>query len=292
MDYHLDPRMPRPDQCVQRYMIERWAREQPDKIFAIFADGGRWTYGEMQAHAIRTANALRALGVKQGERVLVWLPNNADCLRVWFGLNYLGAVFVPINTAYRGSLLEHAIGLSEARLMIAHADLCSRLKDVDRKAVRELVVLGGAPTPLDGISVHPASALESADTNLPPLERPIAPWDMQSIIFTSGTTGPSKGVMSSYVHLHSMAVSAPFLSSGDRYMINLPMFHSGGVMPVTAMLIHGGFVQHRGVLADRAQCRYHHLDLARRDGRLSAQASALPRRQGPSASDLHIRAAE
>jgi carnitine-CoA ligase len=242
MDYHLDPRMPRPDQCVQRYMIERWAREQPEKIFAIFADGERWTYGEMQVHAIRTANALRALGVKQGERVLVWLPNNTDCLRVWFGLNYLGAVFVPINTAYRGNLLEHAIGLSEARLMIAHADLCPRLKDVDRKAVRELVALGGAPTPLDGISVHPASALESADTNPPPLDRPIAPWDMQSIIFTSGTTGPSKGVMSSYVHLHAMAGSAPFLSGSDRYMINLPMFHSGGVMPVTAMLIHGGSI--------------------------------------------------
>jgi carnitine-CoA ligase len=242
MDYHLDPRMPRPDQSVQRYMIERWAREQPDKTFAIFAEGEQWTYREMRALAIRTANALRALGVKQGERVLVWLPNNADCLRIWFGLNYLGAVFVPINTAYRGSLLEHAIGLSEARLMIAHADLCPRLKDVNRKAVRELVVLGSAPIPLDGISVHPAGALESADTNPPPLERPIAPWDMQSIIFTSGTTGPSKGVMSSYVHLHAMAGSAPFLSGGDRYMINLPMFHSGGVMPVTAMLIHGGSI--------------------------------------------------
>jgi carnitine-CoA ligase len=242
MDYHLDPRMPRPDQCVQRYMIERWAREQPDKIFAVFADGEQWTYGEVRAHAIRTANALRALGVKQGERVLVWVPNNADCLRVWFGLNYLGAVFVPINTAYRGSLLEHAIGLSEAQLMIAHADLCPRLKDIDRRTVRELVVLGGAPTPLEGIRVLPASALDSADTNPPPLERPIAPWDMQSIIFTSGTTGPSKGVMSSYVHLYSMAVSAPFLSGGDRYMINLPMFHSGGVMPVTAMLIHGGSI--------------------------------------------------
>jgi crotonobetaine/carnitine-CoA ligase len=223
-------------------MIERWVRTQPDKTFAIFADGEQWTYGDMQAHAIRTANALRALGVKQGERVLVWLPNNADCLRVWFGLNYLGAVFVPINTAYRGSLLEHAIGLSEARLMIAHADLCPRLQDVDRKAVRELIVLGGAPTLLEGIRVHAADALDSTDTTPPALERAIAPWDMQSIIFTSGTTGPSKGVMSSYVHLHAMAVSAPFLSGSDRYMVNLPMFHSGGVMPVTAMLIHGGSI--------------------------------------------------
>ena len=242
MDYHLDARMPRPEQCVQRYMIERWAHQQPQKVFAIFADGERWTYAEMQSKAIRTANALRAFGVNQGERVLVWLPNGADALRIWLGLNYLGAVFVPINTAYRGTLLEHAIALSEARLMITHADLCPRLNDVARKSVREIVILGGAHSPLDGLAVHPASALDSADERAPALERPIAPWDMQSIIFTSGTTGPSKGVMSSYVHLHQMAASAPFLSGGDRYMINLPLFHSGGVMPITAMLIHGGSI--------------------------------------------------
>ena len=65
MDYHLDARMPRPEQCVQRYMIERWGRQQPQKVFAISADGERWTYAEMQSKAIRTANALRAFGVKQ-----------------------------------------------------------------------------------------------------------------------------------------------------------------------------------------------------------------------------------
>ena len=77
---------------------------QPDKVFANFADGTEWTYAQTREIAIRTANAFRRLGVRQGDRVLVWLPNSADCLRVWFGLNYLGAVFVPINLAYRGAL--------------------------------------------------------------------------------------------------------------------------------------------------------------------------------------------
>jgi carnitine-CoA ligase len=240
--YHLDARMPRSEECVQRYMIERWARVQPHKVFAIFADGEQWTYAQTLSITIRTANALRALGVKQGERVLVWLPNGADCLRVWFGLNYLGAVFVPLNLAYRGALLEHAIGLSEARLTIAHAELHGRFKDINRKSLREAVILGDAPSPIDGMTVWDASALDSVDDAPPALEREAAPWDLQSIIFTSGTTGPSKGVMSSYVHLHQMAGSAPFLSSTDRYMVNLPMFHSGGVMPVTAMLIHGGSI--------------------------------------------------
>ncbi|MGA2043131.1 MAG: AMP-binding protein [Roseiarcus sp.] len=242
MEYHLDPRMPPPEQCVQRYMIDRWAGEQPDKIFAIFPDGRRWTYAQMRAVAIRTANALLALGVRQGDRVAVWLPNNSDCLRVWFGLNYLGAVFVPMNTAYRGALLEHSIALAGARLMIAHGELCARLGGIGLGGLRAIVALGGAPPNIEGVSVLPASALESADGAPPPLARPLAPWDLQSIIFTSGTTGPSKGVMSSYLHLHQMSVSAPFLGRDDRYMVNLPMFHSGGVMPVTAMLIHGGSI--------------------------------------------------
>ena len=242
MALRLDPRMPKPDACVQRYMLDRLASSQPDKTFANFADGTEWTYAETRALAVRTANALRNLGVRQGERVLVWLPNSADCLRVWFGLNYLGAVFVPINLAYKGNLLQHVVNLSEARLGVIHADLHQRLGEIEPRHLREIVVLGGEGRPVRGLDVRGVEALECEDESPPALEREIAPWDLQSIIFTSGTTGPSKGVLSSYVHLYSMAVAAPFLSGEDRYMLNLPLFHSGGVMPTTAMLIHGGSI--------------------------------------------------
>ena len=242
MTYHLDPRMPPPEECIQRDMLEHWASVQPEKVFAIFQDGETWTYADALREAVTTANALKALGVKQGERVLIWLPNGADCLRAWFGLNMLGAVFVPINLAYRGNLLRHAVKLSEARLGLVHADLHQRLSEVERGSLQEIVVLGGEGRDIPGLTVHQAAAFKSHNTNPPALEREIAPWDMQSIIFTSGTTGPSKGVMSSYMHLYSMAKAAPFLRSDERYMVNLPMFHSGGVMPVTAMLIHGGSI--------------------------------------------------
>jgi crotonobetaine/carnitine-CoA ligase len=234
--------MPAPDACVQRYMLERWAAAQPDKLFAMFQDGSTWSYAETLAHAVATANAFRALGVKQGDRVLCWLPNSADCLRAWMGVNFLGAVFVPINLAYRGNILAHVLKLADARLGVVHADLHQRLAEVDRAALKQIVVLGGEGRAIDGLTVHQADSLLSTDTAPPALERPIVPWDMQAIVFTSGTTGPSKGVMSSYMHVYSMAVSAPFLGPEDRYMINLPMFHSGGVMPVTAMLIHGGSI--------------------------------------------------
>ena len=116
MNVHVDPRMPAAEDCIQRHLLERHAATQPDKVFAVWPDGSTWTYSETLALTIRTAHALRALGVKRGDRVLVWMPNCAEALRVWFGLNYLGAVFVPMNTAYRGSLLAHAATLSEARL--------------------------------------------------------------------------------------------------------------------------------------------------------------------------------
>jgi crotonobetaine/carnitine-CoA ligase len=242
MAQRIDPRMPGPDACVLRYMLDRHAANRPDKVFANFADGTEWTYAKTREIAIRAANALRKLGVRQGERVLVWLPNSADCLRIWFGLNYLGAAFVPINLAYKGNLLQHTVNLSEARLGIVHADLHQRLADIEPKFLREIVVLGGEAQPVRGLETRDADALECADATPPALERDIEPWDLQSIIFTSGTTGPSKGVLSSYVHLYNMAAAAPFLSGEDRYMLNLPLFHSGGVMPTTAMLIHGGSI--------------------------------------------------
>jgi carnitine-CoA ligase len=242
MAQRLDPRMPEPDACVQRYMLNRLARTQPDKVFANFADGKEWTYAQTREVAIRCANALRRLGVKQGDRVVVWLPNGADCLRVWFGLNYLGAVFVPMNLAYKGRLLEHMLNLSEARLGVIHADLFGRLREVERRRLREVVTLGGEVEPIEGVVTHDAAALQCEDVAPPALEREIAPWDLQSIIFTSGTTGPSKGVLSSYLHLYHMAAATPFVSGEDRYMLNLPLFHSAGVMPTTAMLIHGGSI--------------------------------------------------
>ncbi len=236
-----DPRVPPPEDCVLRPLLERRAAETPDKVFIRFADGSTWTYRQTLDIASRTANGLHALGVKQGEHVLSWLPNGPDAIRVWFGLNLLGAVYVPINLAYKGRLLAHVVENSDASLIIAHADLVARLADIDRARLNRAVVLGGGAPSVPGIDAHPASALAPATTDLPPLERPIAPWDTQTIIYTSGTTGPSKGVLSSYLQLYSMGTASfHFLGADDRYMVNLPLFHVGGTAPVYTMLIKGG----------------------------------------------------
>jgi crotonobetaine/carnitine-CoA ligase len=238
-----DPRVPDADQCVLRPLLDRHAAATPDKVFVRFADGSEWTYARTRTIARQAASGLAALGVKQGDHVLSWLPNGPDALRVWFGLNYLGAVYVPINLAYRGSLLAHVVANSDATLIVAHADLVGRLADIDRAQLAAAVVLNGEAPAIPGLAMHARAALEPAEEALPPLGRAIAPWDMQTIIYTSGTTGPSKGVMSSYLQLYTMGTeSFPSLGPDDRFMVNLPLFHVGGTAGVYAMLALGASI--------------------------------------------------
>ena len=79
------------------------------------------------------------------ERVLVWLPNGPEILRSWFALAFLGAVYAPVNLAYRGDLLEHVIANSGARVMIVHAALVERLRGLELANLERVVVIGRMP---------------------------------------------------------------------------------------------------------------------------------------------------
>ncbi|MCC6921176.1 MAG: AMP-binding protein [Alphaproteobacteria bacterium] len=238
----FDTRIPPSEACVVRPLLERWAEAQPEKIFVKAQSEDGVSYRAMRDRVAATAAALAALGVKHGDKVVVWMPNGVDCIRVWFAINWLGAVYVPINTAYKGHLLEHVLRNAGAKVMVAHASLARLLEDTDTAEV-ETVVVFGAPAPIRTLRVLPASMLDRADAAGPP-EADIKPWDMQSIVYTSGTTGASKGVMSSYAHLHATSgvESFPMLTADDRFMCNLPLFHVGGTFGVMAMLSRGGSV--------------------------------------------------
>ncbi len=234
--------LPATETCVLRYMLERWAAERPQQVFVIEQDGREWTFSQLHREVVRTANALRALGVAQDDFVVSWLPNGIDALLLWFALNYLGAVYVPINIAYRGRLLEQVVANSGARLIVAHAGLLARLADIDTAKVEQVVAVGDSDHGFGALPVLPASALRSADDRPPVLDRKIQPWDTQSIIYTSGTTGPSKGVLSTYAHLFAISETYTMLSERDRYLVNLPLFHVAGTAWTYAMLAHGGAV--------------------------------------------------
>ncbi|MBI2738559.1 MAG: AMP-binding protein [Rhodospirillales bacterium] len=226
-----DPRIPSPEDCVLRPLLDRRARETPDKVFVQFADtGATWTYAELQRHVRETAAALQGEGVRQGETVLTWLPNGPDALRIWFAVNYVGAIYVPLNLAYRGQILEHAVKSSSARLIVGHPDLLPRLDAIDCDRLERRVAITGL------------ESLRAAGRAPTPTEREVMPWDTQSVIYTSGTTGPSKGVLCSYLHAASAANAFYAATADDRNMVNLPLFHAGGTGAIYRMLVKGGSI--------------------------------------------------
>ena len=226
-----DPRIPSAEDCVLRPLLDRRARETPDKVFVQFADtGATWTYAELHRHVRETAAALQGEGVRQGETVLTWLPNGPDALRIWFAINYVGAIYVPLNLAYRGQILEHAVKSSGARLIVGHPGLLPRL---DAIGVGRLERRAGITGP---------ESLRAAGQAPTPPERAVMPWDTQSVIYTSGTTGPSKGVLCSYLHAASAANAFYAATADDRNMVNLPLFHAGGTGAIYRMLVKGGSI--------------------------------------------------
>ncbi len=240
---HADPRVPDRATCVLRYLLDHWAADRPDQQYVVFEDDSHWTYAELRRRVVGVAVGLQKLGVKQGDHVAVWLPNSGDALLIFFAINYLGAVFVPFNTAYRGNLLEHVLRNSDARLLVAHAGLLERLDDCDASLIDTIVVIGEGCAPARFRHVG-YDELGGVETELSPLGQPIEPWHNQSIIYTSGTTGPSKGVLSSYLHLFTNAGPEAwhFIEAEDRFLVNMPIFHIGGMGIPFVMLARGGSI--------------------------------------------------
>lgn len=185
-----DPRIPPFDRVVTRCLVDRWAREKPEQVFAVFDDTGEeWTYARFRELIAQTALGLQRRGVSQGDHVLVWMPNSREQIRIFFALNYLGAVYVPINTAYKGGLLEHVIHVSDARLAIVDGALVERLEGRNLADLDRIIVTGprveSAPLPF----THHDEVLLPESGVLRAPARPIAPWDPMAIIFTSAPPG-------------------------------------------------------------------------------------------------------
>ena len=238
-----DPRVPSREACVTRYLLERWMEEMPEKEFAVFQDGTSWSYKHLLHMVQRLAAGLAKEGVSRGDHVAVWMFECKEAILTFFAINYLGAVFVPLNTAFKGKVLEHVLDVSDAKIMVGHGQLLERLDQVDTASITKLVSVGSGSLP-DQFSHCRYEDIADCEDALPELDRPIEPWDVQSIIFTSGTTGPSKGVLSSYLHIFTNAgpETWPFVTGEDRFLINMPIFHIGGMGVIFVMLVRGGSI--------------------------------------------------
>ncbi|RZT94872.1 crotonobetaine/carnitine-CoA ligase [Advenella incenata] len=224
-------------------LLNKWARETPNKIFAVFETGTQWSYAEALRLSWRVSNALSRLGVKPGQSVLSLLPNGEEAIAVFFGANAAGAIYAPINVAYRGGILQHALNLPRSEILIVSDDLYERLRGLDLPYIKTIVVVGIGPLrKLDVKHVAWADLEESEIVEPPKICRRKATDDMV-YIYTSGTTGPSKAVRCSYRH-HEIYADwyGRDLNETDRCFLCLPMFHVGGTGWLYTMLVRGGSI--------------------------------------------------
>jgi len=169
--------------------------------------------------------------------------DSKEAILTFMAINYLGGVFVPLNTAFKGNVLEHVLNVSDARFMVAHGQLTDRLEGIDLAQIERVIHVGPSASPAV-LSQTDFNTLATSAELPPELDSPIEPWDTQSIIFTSGTTGPSKGVLSSYLHMFTNAGPETwhFVTGEDRFLINMPIFHIGGMGVIFVMLCRGGSI--------------------------------------------------
>lgn len=199
------------------------------------------TYAGAPAVAARSAGRLAAAGIRAGDRVIAFLPNGMDLVELWFGAAWLGAVLAPINTAFRGPQLHHALALAEPALIVTDRQLLEHLRDPDvRTAVKSRTCITGMTDTADLHGDLPAIPLPAAGEPL--AAHAARPGDPIAILYTSGTSGPSKGVICPHAQFFWWGVltgEALDVTSGDVLFTTLPFFHTNALNSMWQALLAG-----------------------------------------------------
>jgi crotonobetaine/carnitine-CoA ligase len=192
--------------------------------------GRQWAHRDAATAAAVRAAALAQAGVAHGDRIAVMCGNRIEFLETFLGAGWLGASIVPVNTASMGPQIEYFLANSEAKLLVIEAAFLARLKTADllRTGLREIWIVGAAA---DAVAWQPPAGLRMVP--YPAGAEPMAPADVQpgdplAILYTSGTTGPAKGVICPHAQYFWWGVnSAEVLGVGadDVLCTTLPLFH-------------------------------------------------------------------
>ncbi|NML44301.1 ATP-dependent acyl-CoA ligase [Ramlibacter sp. G-1-2-2] len=234
-----------PQQRHPSVLLAQQAAARPHNPF-LSIEGRTWSYAQARDQVLRVAAGLAREGVAEGSRVGVLLPNCAEFVFLWFACAHLGATTVAINPQFRGALLDNAMGPSGCTVAVLHtpsADALESLSPEVRDAVRTVVAIGAAAERAPGAIPLRAWTEAPVPADLPPRgdHRSI-----QVISFTSGSTGPSKGVLITNTQALDSActyVHAVRLTAEDTLYTPFAFFHGMstrlGVLPT---LLAGGHV--------------------------------------------------
>ena len=210
---------------VGALLAERAATD-PDAPFLRFS-AAELTFAQADVQTNAVARGLAALGVRAGDRVAILLPNCVEMVLTWLAANRLGAVAAPVNTAFRGPALAHVLTLSGAKVLVVDPSLAEHVEGFEFDAV---VVRGPQWTALTRYREEP-------------LENRGRPGDPALVLFTSGTTGRSKGCVLAHrfvVRQAELLVDYFALRADDVLYCPYPLFHlDATVLTVVPALVLG-----------------------------------------------------
>ncbi|WNG87021.1 3-((3aS,4S,7aS)-7a-methyl-1,5-dioxo-octahydro-1H-inden-4-yl)propanoate--CoA ligase FadD3 [Mycobacterium sp. ITM-2016-00317] len=213
-------------------VLDRIARELPDHPAVVTTDR-TLTYAELRSEVRQAAAAMIELGIEPGDRVAIWSPNTWHWVVACLAIHHAGGVLVPLNTRYTAGEAEDILARTAAPLLFASGEFLGADKagSVDRDALPALREVVRIPIETDDGTWDEFVARAADLTAVDQRAAAVTDDDVSDILFTSGTTGRSKGVRCA--HRQSLDASAAWaacgqVSSSDRYLCINPFFHNFG----------------------------------------------------------------
>jgi carnitine-CoA ligase len=209
-------------------VLDRRAEQFPDRVMMSIGSTDV-TFEQMRQRSCAAANALKDLGIGPGDCVAVFAGTCPEWIYVWLGAGRIGAVAAAVNAANKGDFLVHALRLSRAQVVVTDAERQPRIAEV----ADQLPGLASVVVHDDWLDGHPGSVEEHVGD--------VA--DIGSFFFTSGTTGPSKAVATTWHYLFTTAATAASaweFAPGETLWTAMPLFHLSAAPAVLAPMLVGG----------------------------------------------------
>ena len=208
---------------------------------ALMTEHEHITYDQLDERVNRVGNALGAMGIQKDDKTCVMLPNIPEFLYTWWGNAKLGGVTVPLNTALRGEGLAYIINHSDAETLVLSERYVPVLEEIrgELKGLKRTIVLGTAGKRAQQL---PSGAIEFSELLTAPATSPMKEvWstDLDSIMYTSGTTGLPKGVIHRHARCYGGFILPIMTGYTDQDVVynTLPLFHIGGQNMVWMALV-------------------------------------------------------
>ena len=214
-------------------VLDRRAEQYPDRVMMSIA-GVDVTFEQMRQRSCAAANMLAGLGVGRGDCVALFTATSPEWVYFWLGAARIGAVSAAVNGANKGDFLLHTLRLSRARVILTDAERRPRVDEVAREldTVTDVVMQDDSLTDaLNSPADHPVT------------DSPAGLADVGALFYTSGTTGPSKAVATTWHYLFSVAATAASaweFRPGEVLWTAMPLFHLSAAPSVLAPMLVGG----------------------------------------------------